>query len=95
MYAIHYRKYYDTTDIFQEVVVGIRSLAEAKNLRSVSGDLVVNQETNKVVSGADWLFDWEKSDPNCYARRAQKFDNQPCRCPNLFLEGHLENCSKI
>ena len=45
------------------------TLQEAAAFRKVSGDLVCDLATGKVVKDTSWLFDWEKADPNCYAQR--------------------------
>lgn len=45
------------------------TIAEAKALRSCSGDLVVDARSLAVVQDADWLFDWELNDETCYATR--------------------------
>ncbi len=45
------------------------SLEEARALRIVSGDLVVDGTTDVVVADPQWLWDWERCDPNAYARR--------------------------
>lgn len=41
--------------------------------RAVAGDLVGEFKDGKfhVDQSDTWLFDWEKTDPNCYARRMQ------------------------
>jgi hypothetical protein len=76
-YVLHYRKYYNTPLEF--VIVGkawfFTSLEEAKAARTVSGDLVVNRRTGKVVNDAAWLWDWEKAKPDCYAQKAMRHDN--------------------
>jgi hypothetical protein len=39
--------------------------------RTVSGDLILNSN-GTVCQETGWLFPWEKTDPNCYARRCQR-----------------------
>ena len=73
MYAIHFRKDFNTPNNFT-IIADNLSLPEAKRLRVVSGDLVVNQKTKKVVQSDYWLWDWEKKDPSCYARKAMAAD---------------------
>ncbi len=66
----------------QYVVVAqsLKSLEEASNSRQVSGDIVVHHNTTNVVRDEAWLWDWEKNDDGCYAkRRIQKED----------VEGHI------
>lgn len=43
------------------------------NERKVSGDIVgdIQGDQFHVDQSDTWLFDWEKEDPNCYARRMQ------------------------
>lgn len=44
---------------------------KAAQVRTVSGDLVFNDDGT--INQEDfWLFDWEKQDENCYARKQQK-----------------------
>ena len=52
-------------------VTACNSLLRAAAARVTSGDLVVDMLTGKVVEDDAWLFDWEKTDPTCYARRMQ------------------------
>ncbi len=44
-------------------------LVKAGHLRKVSGDLVVEKGTSKVIKSKLWLWDWELKNPNCYAHR--------------------------
>lgn len=44
------------------------SLDDARELRKVSGDLVVDS-TDTVVADSRWLWDWEKADPSSYAHQ--------------------------
>jgi hypothetical protein len=69
MYAIHYRRDLHDRDSTLLVIGGLATLEEANARRTVSGDLVVDSE-NRVVKDDAWLFEWEKKDPTCYARRA-------------------------
>jgi hypothetical protein len=51
------------------IVIGVaKTLEEAAKLRQVSGDLVTLH--GLVVDSEEWLFPWEKTDPNCYAKKA-------------------------
>ena len=45
------------------------TLAEAKTWRRVSGDVIVNLETQRICLSDGWLWDWEKADPNSYCHR--------------------------
>ena len=56
---------------FDFTVVGqATTLDDARETRVVSGDLVFDSETGKIVSHDDtWLWEWERRDPRCYAKR--------------------------
>lgn len=56
----------------QTVASKLDNLVLANASRSVSGDLVVWSGTAQVVPGDEWLFSWEKKDPNCFARKMQE-----------------------
>lgn len=45
------------------------TLDEARALRAVSGDLVVDAATDVVVADPSWLWDWEKTDDSSYSRK--------------------------
>lgn len=79
VYVLHHRRSYDTPKEY--IIVGsfwfFTSLEEAKAARQVAGDLVVHRRTGKVVNDTAWLWDWEKSNPNCYAQKAMRHDNAP------------------
>ena len=62
-------------------MLGLDSLEKAKEARRVSGDLVVLWGTTKVVNSQDWLWDWEKTNPDCYSQKAIRFDNLPENTP--------------
>lgn len=49
-----------------------RTLKEAARARQMTGDLVFNLESGEIEQSQEWLFDWERKDPNCYAVRNQK-----------------------
>lgn len=51
------------------VAKGLTSLVDARNKRQQSGDLVIFSGTDEVVKNPAWLWDWEKANPNSYARR--------------------------
>lgn len=46
------------------------SRAKAISLRQVSGDLLF-LDSGEIDLGTDWLFEWERADSGCYARRQQ------------------------
>jgi hypothetical protein len=46
------------------------SMAAAKATRQTSGDLVFNEDRT-INQSDEWLWEWEKADPKCYARRSQ------------------------
>lgn len=48
-------------------------LLRARSHRVISGDLVVQTGTTKIVINTVWLWDWEKKDPNSYANRKIRF----------------------
>lgn len=50
-----------------KVVAKSATLAEAKEKRQISGDLVYTAE-GVIVNNPEWLFDWEKEDPKSYAK---------------------------
>lgn len=62
MYAIH------RNNIL--IVKGLNNLKQARAKRQVGGDLVVDEKTNKIVTNPNWLFDWERHNPDCCAQRA-------------------------
>ena len=47
----------------------VKTLQEAKALRKVSGDLVFMAISGVIVPSQNWLFDWEKDKPDCYAQQ--------------------------
>lgn len=47
------------------------SLEQCIDRRVVSGDLILDPD-GRVRQEDDWLFDWEKTKPSCFARRAQR-----------------------
>ena len=53
------------------VVLKSGSLIECVAARALSGDLILNPQ-GKVIQSNAWLFDWEKTNPNCYAKKMQK-----------------------
>lgn len=66
-YKVVYRR--DAHTISDRTVLGCaKTLQEAAALRKVSGDLVTLH--GLVVDSEEWLFPWEKKDPNCYAKQA-------------------------
>lgn len=74
MFAIHFRRDYNTVCDFV-VVEEHLAKEDVAFKRAASGDLVIDECTGKVVQEDWWLFEWEKAEPECYARRAQRFDN--------------------
>lgn len=68
-YEVHHRRYYNTPNDFA-LIAKCKTLEEAKKKRVVSGDLVVHAHNHKIVVNSEWLWDWEKKDSYCYARRA-------------------------
>jgi hypothetical protein len=76
-YQLHFRRDYNTPKDF--VIVGTRwfftSLKEAMADRKVCGDLVVDYHTGRVINDLTWLWDWEQSNPECYAQKAMRHDN--------------------
>lgn len=51
------------------VAKGLSTLEEARKARQVSGDIVVHHNTSNLVRDEVWLFDYEKNDNSCYAKR--------------------------
>ena len=66
MYEI---RYYQDWSARYIVVATCDALDKARDLRKVSGDLVVDCSTNIVVADPCWLWDWEKADARAYARQ--------------------------
>jgi hypothetical protein len=46
------------------------TIAYARAMRRVSGDIVVHSDTHEVVKDFGWLWEWELLDKNSYAYRA-------------------------
>ena len=70
--VVHRRDYYAMCD---RIVIGVaKTLEEAAKLRRVSGDLVTLH--GLAVDSEEWLFPWEKTDPNCYAKKAIEADRE-------------------
>jgi hypothetical protein len=61
-------RYYRDSDNDYVVLATCDTIEQARDLRVVSGDLVVEAATNTVVADPSWLWDWEKTDPGSYAR---------------------------
>lgn len=62
--------YVHDTEKYGTLLGSALSRSAAIRLRALSGDLLC-AETGEIDPSEDWLFDWEKTDPNCYARRKQ------------------------
>jgi hypothetical protein len=85
MYAVHHRRhanskynqsrFHDSQDNVVVIAKNLPTLEAAEKARQMSGDLVVWQDTGKVVNDEAWLFGWESLDVNCYARKAMRHDN--------------------
>lgn len=74
-FEIHFRRNYDTPKDFSKVGT-CNTLEEAKALRAVSGDLVVDALTGDIVTDTGWLWDWELQDEASYAQRAIKWQKR-------------------
>ena len=66
MYEI---RYYQDWSSRYVLLATCSSLDEARELRKLSGDLVVDSTTDTVVADPQWLWDWEKHDPRAYAHQ--------------------------
>ena len=75
MYALHNRRHYWTPNDFAVIGKNFPTLEAAARARLVSGDLVVWQDTGKVVNDESWLFGWETRNDDCHARKAMRHDN--------------------
>ena len=64
MYEIRYYCDYDDRYV---VIATCATIDEAHDLRQVSGDLVVDADTNIIVSDSCWLWEWERLRPSAYA----------------------------
>jgi len=62
--------YIHDTEKYGTIFASYVSLTQAVRSRVVAGDLVFNND-NTINQSEDWLWDWEKKDPKCYARKAQ------------------------
>lgn len=61
-------RYYNDEANYYVLVATCAELDEARALRGMSGDLVVDAATNVVAADPRWLWDWEKTAPDSYAR---------------------------
>ena len=68
IFAVHYRSWYDRPTVFVTTAHSLRTLEEAKSKREVSGDLVVDMATGRIVTDETWLWEWEKE--KSYAKAA-------------------------
>lgn len=69
MYEIQARRTFDKLTPTEPIHKNIKTLSEAKAMRYVSSDLVIDSTTNKIVCSEEWLFDWEKEDSNSFAKK--------------------------
>lgn len=76
-------------------------LEDAVKARSLSGDLIVD-DRGMLLDPELWFFEWEKNDPNCYARK--KFERQQKtgrpvkvfnRFANIFYDGTQYSVGEI
>lgn len=65
-----YKLVFGRPDNFK-VIHQSNSLEDLFDRRCVSGDLVVDEDL-QIVKDPTWLMEWEKKDPECYARRCQR-----------------------
>lgn len=70
MYEVQFRRYHFRTGDFTLIKRGLPTLAEAKAARAVSGDLVVESATDRIVTDKSWLWDYELADERSYAHAA-------------------------
>ncbi len=68
MYAIRFHG--SKQQNYVTIAENLFTLTAAAAKRGASGDLVVHQDTGLVVASEEWLWDWEKKDPNSYAHKA-------------------------
>lgn len=81
MYEIQYRTYFwdpypNWLRTHLRLPSGLRTLEEAKEARVVSGDLVIDSDSGKIVTDPAWLWDWEVRDADSYAQRAIAWQNK-------------------
>ena len=71
-YAIAFRRRHNSVQ--DQIILhdGLPSLEYAREVREVSGDLVVYSETGYIVADRKWLWSWELADEKSYAQRAIK-----------------------
>ena len=70
MYHIEFRRPEYQRQADQPVSGGFSTIEEAAAGRKLSGDLVIETSSGRVVTDTCWLFDWEKGDPKCFAAMA-------------------------
>lgn len=69
IFTIQHRRNYNTRNDY--VTIGFApTVAAAKKLRVVTGDLVVDMRSGEVVKNRIWLWDFERQNPKSYAQRA-------------------------
>jgi hypothetical protein len=61
-------RYYQDRSSYYVLCATCETIAEARELRAVAGDLVVEAATDRVVADPSWLWVWEKTSPGAYAR---------------------------
>lgn len=74
-YEIRYVRSYGPLTDYVRIKFGTHTPEIAAKSRELSGDLVVEIENGKPVRVCQedfWLFDWEKKDSKCYARKMQR-----------------------
>lgn len=57
---------------YSVVASGLKTVAEAKAHRQVSGDIVVFHKTTNIVRNKTWMWKCEVDDPNSYVMRRIK-----------------------
>ncbi len=92
-YKVIFRKDYNNPDEFT-FIAAADTLTEASSLRQVAGDLVVNC-FNEIVTDPSWLFDWEKENPDCWARRAIAWQSLALQAKKNGLENGKMHATKL
>lgn len=75
-YGIIYMR--DSYPYHYKIMKTCRTLQEAKLLRAVSGDLVIDLKTRKIVVDYDWLWDWEFGGSYALGKIEQAFNGFDC-----------------
>ncbi len=92
MYEVQFRGHcFDRQAEIACSILGLLTLEDAKKARKLSGDLVIDSATGRIVTNTSWLFDWELLDPTSYAHEAIKWQRWWYRQQPGWLEGKFDS----